>query len=304
LNISSNDSLLDFELALEVAISLTTSWRNVYQMKNLAKINEESTLRLDGQKILITGVSRSLGIGATLAKRFAKAGATIAIHGFSEYDLTVGVSNSARHNGTEILAKQLQEEGLSVTALTSSDLEIPGMAEQVVEEATEKLGGLNGLVLNHAYSTHAEIGDWTPEHIDPHLLVNVRASMMMIQSFVEQVDTTIDNAITLFTSGQYLSPMVSEIAYCVSKEAIICLCRQTARLLGDKNIRVNCVNPGPNDTGYSFGEVYETVAKSFPSGRWGTPDDAADLVLFLHSAYAKWITGQLLASDGGVRENW
>jgi len=128
--------------------------------------------------------------------------------------------------------------------------------------------------------------------------------MMMIQSFASQVDTTKDNAITLFTSGQYLSPMVNEIAYCVSKEAIICLCRQASRLLGDKNIRVNCINPGPNDTGYCFGEAYEAVAKTFPSGRWGTPDDTADLLLFLHSHYAKWITGQVIASDGGVRENW
>ena len=261
----------------------------------------DSSIRIDGQKILITGVSRPLGIGATLAKRLAEAGATIAIHGFSDYDLSVG-HNSATENGTQIWAKQLCDLGLKVTPLTSSDLEKPGNAEKVVDEAVVKLGGLDGMILNHAYSTYGEIGSWTPEHIDPHLLVNVRASMMMIQSFVNQADTTKGNAITLFTSGQYLSPMVNEIAYCVSKEAIICLCRQTARLLGDKNIRVNCINPGPNDTGYCFGDDYNAVAKMFPSGRWGTPDDAADLVLFLHSTYAKWITGQVIASDGGVRD--
>ena len=262
-----------------------------------------STIRLDGQKILITGVSRPLGIGATLAQRLAEAGAAVAIHGFSDYDLSVGHS-SAAENGTQIWAKQLCDFGLQVVALTSSDLEKPGNAEKVVEEAAEKLGGLDGLILNHAYSTYGEIGAWTPEHIDPHLLVNVRASMMMIQSFVNQADTAKENAITLFTSGQYLSPMVNEIAYCVSKEAIICLCRQTARLLADKNIRVNCINPGPNDTGYCFGDAYESVANMFPSGRWGTPNDAADLVLFLHSRYAKWITGQVIASDGGFRESW
>ena len=262
-----------------------------------------SSIRLDGKKILITGVSRPLGIGATLAKRLAEAGATVAIHGFSDYDLSVG-HKSAMPNATTILEKQLNELGLNVTATTSSDLEKPGNAETVVEEAAEKLNGLDGLILNHAYSTYGEIGQWTPEHIDPHLLVNVRASMMLIQSFVNQADTAKDNAITLFTSGQYLGPMVNEIAYCVSKEAIICLCRQTSRLLGDKNIRVNCINPGPNDTGYCFGDVYESVAKRFPAERWGTPDDTADLALFLHSSYAKWITGQVIASDGGVRENW
>ncbi|MCL1965069.1 MAG: SDR family oxidoreductase [Firmicutes bacterium] len=261
-----------------------------------------SSLRLDGQKILITGVSRPLGIGAALAKRFAQAGTAVAIHGFSEYDMAMGYQ-SAAPNGTQTLANQLCGLGLAVTALPAGDLAKPGVAEQAVEEAASKLGGLDGLVLNHAYSACGEIGRWTPEHIDAHLLVNVRASMMMIQAFANQADIRKDNAITLFTSGQYMGPMVNEIAYCVSKEAIICLCRQTSYLLGDRNIRVNCINPGPNDTGYCFGEAHASVAKMFPSGRWGTPDDAADLALFLHSAYAKWITGQVIASEGGFKRS-
>ena len=261
-----------------------------------------STIRLDGQKILITGVSRPAGIGATLAKRIAEAGAIVAIHGFSTYDLHMG-HHSAIGNGTELLEKQLCDLGLNVTAIPSGDLEQPGVAEKAVDEAAEKLGGLNGLILNHAYSTYGEIGSWTPEHIDPHLLVNVRASMMMIQSFASQADTTKDNAITLFTSGQYLGPMVNEIAYCVSKEAIVCLCKQTSYLLGDRGIRINCVNPGPNDTGYCFGKAHEDVANMFPAGRWGMPDDTADLVLFLHSHYAKWITGQVIASEGGFKRS-
>ena len=262
----------------------------------------DNPLNLTGQKILITGVSRPAGIGATLAKRAAEAGAEIAIHGFSEYDLNVGHS-SAMQNGTEILEKQLCDLGLKVKAITSGDLEKPGVAEKAVEEAAEKLGGLNGLVLNHAYSTYGEIGSWTPEHIDSHLKVNVRASMMLLQAFVSQANTTIDNAVTLFTSGQYLGPMVNEIAYCVSKEAVICLCKQSAHLLSDRNIRVNCINPGPNDTGYCTGKAHEDIAKMFPAGRWGTPDDTADLLLFLHSPYAKWITGQVIASEGGFKRN-
>jgi len=59
------------------------------------------------------------------------------------------------------------------------------------------------MILNHAYGVDDEIGKWTAEHIDHHLLINVRASMMMIQAFVKQADTTKDNAIILFSSGQY-----------------------------------------------------------------------------------------------------
>lgn len=250
--------------------------------------------------MLITGVSRPVGIGATLAKRLAEAGAAVAVHGFADYDLEVG-HQSAAPDATASVVKQLKSQGLDVISLTPGDLAAPATAEKVVAEAVSKLGGLDGLVLNHAYSTDGEIGQWTPEHIDAHLMVNVRASMMMIQSFAAQADPGKDNAITLFTSGQYLGPMPNEIAYCVSKEAIIGLCRQTAYLLGDQGIRVNCVNPGPNDTGYCFGEEYDAVARMFPSGRWGTPDDTADLVLFLHSSYAKWITGQIIASEGGFK---
>ena len=263
-----------------------------------------SSIRLDGKKILVTGVSRPLGIGATLAKRLAEAGAAIAVHGFSDYDLAVGNHLSSMPGGTETLVEQYQSLGLNVILVTPSDLEKPGIAEKVVDEAAEKLNGLDGMVLNHCYGMTEEIGEWKQEHIDSSLLINVRASMMMIQSFVNQVDTAKGNAITLFTSGQYLSPMISEIAYCVAKEAINCLCRQTSYALGDKNIRVNYINPGPNDTGYLFGEAYDNVAKRFPSGRWGVPDDTADLVLFLHSTYAKWITGQIIASDGGFKYGW
>jgi len=262
---------------------------------------QPSIMRLDGRKILITGVSRPLGIGAALAKRFAEAGAAVAIHGYSGYDLTVGEHNSAMPNGTEMLAQQYKNMGLNVTLVTPSDFNTYGTAEKVVAEAAKKLGGLDGMIVNHGYGTSSDIGDWTEEDIDAHLHVNVRAAMMMVKAFAKQADETKDNAITMFSSGQYKHIETDLMAYSVSKDAVVCLMRGAAQLLADRHIRVNCIDPGPNDTGYCFGEVYDTVAKSFPAGRWGTPDDAADLALFLHSDYAKWITGQLIASHGGSK---
>jgi 3-oxoacyl-[acyl-carrier protein] reductase len=242
-----------------------------------------------------------LGIGAALAKRFAEAGAAVAVHGYSTYDLTVGERNSAAPKGTEIMAEQYRDMGLNVTLVTPSDFGKYGTAAKAVEEAAEKLNGLDGLILNHCYGTPVKISQWTEEDIDAHLGVNVRAAMMMIQAFANTADTSRDNAVTTFSSGQYKHIETDLMAYSVSKDAVICLTRGAAQLLGGKNIRVNCIDPGPNDTGYCFGEAYETIAKSFPSGRWGTPDDAADLALFLHSSYAKWITGQVIASHGGCK---
>jgi len=248
-----------------------------------------NSIRLDGKKILITGVSRPLGIGATLAKRFAEAGASVAVHGFSEYDLTVGEKNSATSNGTSDIAKQLADMGLNVVLVTPSDFTQKGTAARVVEEATQKLSGLDGMVLNHCYGTMLELGEWTEENLDPHFLVNIRACMLMIQAFAAQVDTTKENAVTLFTSGQANGPMTNEIPYCVAKEAVSNLCRQAMTDLGKRNVRINCINPGPNDTGYYPGDT----------SRWCTPNDAADLALFLHSDYARCITGQIIASDKG-----
>lgn len=261
---------------------------------------QHSSLRVDGRKILITGVSRPSGIGATLARRFLDAGATVAVHGFADYDIKSGYRD-ARQNATGELAETLAGEGKTIVSLTASDLSRGNAAEFAIAEANEKTGGIDGLILNHAYSTIVPMGKWTSEHIDAHLLVNVRASMLMIQAFAEQIHGEEGGVITLFTSGQYLGPMTSEIAYAVSKDAIIGLCKQVSAALAPKNIRVNCINPGPNDTKYSFGEDYEFVRKLFPAGRWGTPDDTADLALFLHSSYAAWITGQVIASEGGFR---
>ncbi|XTZ14577.1 SDR family oxidoreductase [Micromonospora echinospora] len=66
-----------------------------------------------------------------------------------------------------------------------------------------------------------------------------------------------------------------------------------------RGITVNCVNPGPTDTGYAPPEAHAAVARQFPGGRWGTPDDAARLVAFLCSPEARWITGQVIDSEGG-----
>jgi 3-oxoacyl-[acyl-carrier protein] reductase len=66
-----------------------------------------------------------------------------------------------------------------------------------------------------------------------------------------------------------------------------------------RGITVNCLDPGPTDTGYADAETLALVAGHIPAGRWGTPADAARLVAWLVSDEAAWVTGQVIASDGG-----
>jgi len=255
-------------------------------------------LNLNGKNILVTGVSRSKGIGAEIANTLAKNGANVIIHGYSSYDKKMNYID-AKDDYTDELISTLVSENHSICKLPSSDLSNIGDAQSVIKKACSIYGYIDGLVLNHAYSTCLDIGEWTNEHIQKHLSVNVTASMMMIQEFSKSLPPEKRGVITLFTSGQYLGPMIGEIAYAVSKDAIIGLCKQTAVALAPQNIQVNCVNPGATDTGYLFGENYKKVADMFPSGRWGSPEDAAKLVHFLQSDYSSWITGEVIASEGG-----
>jgi 3-oxoacyl-[acyl-carrier protein] reductase len=103
----------------------------------------------------------------------------------------------------------------------------------------------------------------------------------------------------LFTSGQYHGAMPEELPYIASKAAVQQLTASLAVELAPRGITVNCVNPGPNDTGYATGEQRRRVEQAMPSGRWGRPDDVAKLVAWLCTDDADWITGQTIASDGG-----
>jgi len=212
-------------------------------------------LSLEDKNILITGVSRASGIGAAIAKKCVQAGANVITHGNPEYDAEREYSDASDN-----FYRDLAEE-YNLKAIAPSDLSMPDEPAKVITRARELFGGLDGLVLNHAYSVNADIFNWTAENIDNHLNINVRASMLMIQAFAKQADCDRGGVITLFTSGQYLGAMTDEIAYAVSKEAIRGLCTQAAAALAPYKIRVNCINPGATDTGYLTGEAYDRVAR-------------------------------------------
>jgi 3-oxoacyl-[acyl-carrier protein] reductase len=150
--------------------------------------------------------------------------------------------------------------------------------------------------VNHARSGHGALGELTAEHIDAFLHENVRASLLLVQEFATQFEGDA-GAVVLLTSGAHLAPMAQEIAYAVSKGALAVATATLAEELADRGIRLNCVNPGPTNTGYLDG----VSPTRMPSGRWGEPDDAARLIAWLCSDDGRWVTGQVLDSEGGFR---
>jgi 3-oxoacyl-[acyl-carrier protein] reductase len=129
---------------------------------------------------------------------------------------------------------------------------------------------------------------------------NVWASLLLVQEFAAQHDDSrAGGRVVLFTSGQHLAPMSREVAYAVSKGALHQATRTLADELADRGITVNTINPGPTDTGWGLGA--QDAGRFMPFGRWGQPDDAARLVVWLCSDDARWITSQVLDSEGGFR---
>ncbi|MBL1076754.1 SDR family oxidoreductase [Nocardia sp. 2] len=254
--------------------------------------------QLRGQRILVTGVSRPGGIGAAIAEHCARAGAAVLTHGLPEYDRQQRYPDADGLAGSSVAA-QLRGEGLEVSALRDGDLAEPEEPGRIFAQVRDEHEIVDGLVVDHAYSVAEDFGAWTAANIDRHLAVNVRASMLLVQEFAAALPKGRGGSIVLLTSGQYLGPMAGEIAYAVSKEAVRGVCTQASAALAPRGIRVNCVNPGPTDTGYAPGAAWELVRQRFPTGRWGEPRDAARLVRFLLSPDAEWITGQTIAAEGG-----
>jgi 3-oxoacyl-[acyl-carrier protein] reductase len=260
-------------------------------------------LPLSGRVALVTGVSRRAGIGFAVAKRLAAAGASVFAHHHVPHDAER--SWAVDPGGVEAILDELRAASADPSAGIADaggDLTEPGGPERLLEQAVSAFGHVDILVCNHASSgPDSGLGGLDAEMLDAHWAVNTRSSLLLAQAFAQAHDGRPGGRIVLLTSGQSLGPMHGEIAYAASKGALASVCLTLADQLADRGITVNCVNPGPVDTGYAAPELLEAVAGRFPAGRWGEPDDPARLIAWLVSADGRWITGQVLNSEGGFR---
>ena len=250
---------------------------------------------LDGRLALITGCSRRVGIGFAIADRLALLGANLLVHAFRPYDDEMAWG--ADPGGLAPLVVELRRHGTRVESV-EADLSDPDAPNRVVGVASA-LGHLDILVANHTYSTMGALGTLTAEEVDRHLIINVRATMLLAQAFAAQHDERDGGRIVLTISGQQLTPMPAELAYAASKGALIPLTSSLSAHLAPTGVTVNAVNPGATDTGYATEELHAAVVAMEPQGRWGQPDDAARLVGWLCTDDAGWVTGQVINSTGG-----
>ena len=231
---------------------------------------------------LITGVSRPRGIAATIAHRLAAAGWSVDATGWPAYDQEQPWGAADESLVTDIPWREAD----------LADPEVPG---RLIADHVVTCGGLDALIAVHARSLNQGLAQATAAELDLSFAVNTRATVLLVQAAAAAGV----RRVVLFTTGVHQGPMPTEIPYALSKAAIQGITATLAAALAPIRATVNCINPGPNDTGWADGQVHDLVAQHMPFGRWGRPDDVADLVEFLVSDRAGWITGQTIDSDGG-----
>jgi 3-oxoacyl-[acyl-carrier protein] reductase len=244
---------------------------------------------LTGKTALVTGASR--GIGRATALALAKAGACVLIH----------YGRGAKE--AEDVVAEIRKAGGRAEAV-AADLGAPDGAHKLAEHAHRVVGErLDVLVANAGVSKAATIEDTTVADFDNLFAVNVRAPFFLVQQLLPILS---EGSSIILTSSLAARAVVGTIpAYAATKGAIDTLVKHFAAALGPRGIRVNAVAPGVVATDMSSfaktdaGRDYVLGLQTFK--RLAAPDDIGDVVAFLASQEARWITGETIHADGGSK---
>jgi len=246
---------------------------------------------MQGKNVIVTGASS--GIGRAAAELFIEQGANVALVGRRKWPLEeIAQQAETRPNGAFVI---------------SADLTAPDQAASTIQRAAELMGGIDVLVNAAGILKSGRIEETSLELWDEMMNINLRSVFHLMQlalPYLERLRGSIVNVSSV--TGPRSFPGV--LAYCVSKAGLDQLTRCAALELASKGIRVNAVNPGVVVTGLhrsggmseeNYAAFLEHSKTTHPLGRVGRAEEVAELICFLASERAAWITGATISIDGG-----
>ena len=246
--------------------------------------------RFASATVIVTGSSS--GIGAATARRFAREGANVVLNSRSREDL-------------EALAKDFEDDR---TLLVEGDVGEKDFGAAIVQHTLDRFGGLDVLVNNAGIAAAGMLAEAEDDDIESVIDINVKGTMYLCRAAIPALSESkatgggaiINTSSVSGTGGDWTMPI-----YNASKGAVTNLTRALALQLGGKGIRVNAVCPSLTRTEMSGAirdndTLMDAFLQRIPLGRVGEPEDVADVIAFLASEDARFVTGANLPVDGGV----
>lgn len=243
---------------------------------------------LNGKVALVTGASR--GIGREIALTLAKEGATVIINYNGSKERAEEVKNTIESAGGSA----------SIYQCNVSDFQA---CEEMIKNLVKEFGHIDILVNNAGITKDNLIMKMKEEDFDAVLNINLKGTFNTIRHLSRQMLKQRSGKIINISSVSGILGNAGQANYAASKAGVIGLTKTMARELASRGITVNAVAPGFVDTEMTevlSEEVKEAACRQIPLGRFGKPSDIANMVAFLASDKADYITGQVLSVDGGM----
>lgn len=243
---------------------------------------------LEGKTALITGAAR--GIGKALAIRFAQEGANIA---FTDLE----INEAAKQTESEVAALGVKVKGYASNAANFEQ------THEVVAEVVKDFGSIDVLVNNAGITKDGLMLKMTEAQWDAVLTVNLKSAFNFIHAVTPVMSKQRKGSIINMSSVVGVHGNAGQCNYSASKAGMIGLAKSIAQEMGKRGIRANAIAPGFIITAMTdqlSDEVKKAWCDKIPLHRGGTPEDIADVALFLASDLSSYVTGQVIQVDGGM----